>query len=89
MLNECEEFRRERGDLLRATKRLVVQHYRARPEGVVFIGDGLGCSPDGHDPEPRMGPTVAGRMVMRLALGVAIFSTDWTEWVGVGGGERS
>jgi len=53
------------------------------------MGEGLGCSAGGGAPEPCVGLTEAGSIVVRLALGVAISNADWRERVGEGGGEWS
>jgi len=88
-LNEGEGFRRGRGDLLTAPRWLVVLHYRARPEGVLLIGEGLAGSAGGSERLPCGGPIGAGSIVELLALGVAISNADWRERVGEAGGERS
>ena len=53
------------------------------------MGEGLGCSAGGRAPVPCVGLTEAGRIVVLLALGVAISNADWRERVGEGGGEWS
>jgi len=53
------------------------------------MGEGLGCSAGGSSPEPWLGLTEAGSIVVLLAPGVAISNADWRERVGEGGGELS
>jgi len=50
------------------------------------MGEELRGSTGGSGPRPWLGLTEAGRIVVLLALGVAISSADWIEPVGVGGG---
>jgi len=56
---------------------------------VLLIGEGLSCSTGGSVPEPWVGLTEAGSIVVLLALGVAISNADWRERVGEAGGEWS
>lgn len=44
MLNEYEGVRGGRADLLIAPRRMVVLHYRARPEAFLIMGEGLSAS---------------------------------------------
>jgi len=89
VLNECTVFRRGRGDLLTAPKRLVLQDYWARPKAVQLMVEGLGGSAGGSYPKHWVGLTEAGRIIVHRPLGVAITSTDWSQRVGVGGSETS
>jgi len=89
VLNECEGIRRGRRDLLATPRCVVVLHYRARPAALLLIGEGLDGATGGSSPEPWLGLTEAGRIVVLLALGVAISNADWRERVGEGGGELS
>jgi len=53
------------------------------------MGEGLTGSAGGSGRLPWLGPTGAGRIVVLLALGVAISNADWRERVGEAAGERS
>ena len=89
VLNECEGLRWWGQGLLTTRKGKIVLHYWARPDGVLLIGEGLDGSAGGSAPEPWLGLTEAGSIVVVLALGVAISNADWRERVGEGGGELS
>ena len=88
VVNECEGFWRGRGGLLSTPRRLVVLHLRARPEGFLLMGEGLWGSTGASSPRRWLGLTEAGRIVMLVALGVAMTRAYWIEWVGLGGGVR-
>jgi len=53
------------------------------------MGEGLEGSTGGSSPEPWLGLTEAGGIVLLVALGVAISNADWRERVGEEGGESS
>jgi len=53
------------------------------------MGEGLTGSAGGSGRLPWLGPSGAGRIVVLLALGVAISNADWRERVGQAGRERS
>jgi len=89
VLNKCEGFRRGRGGLLPDPKGLVILHERARPGGCLLMGEGLTGSAGGSGLLPWLGPSGAGRIIVLLALGLAISMADWRERVGEAGGEWS